>query len=321
MISSDNNSLSVLIREKAVDLGFDLCGIAPARILTEHEARIKNWCSEGMNCDMEYLCRNRDKRINPGLLVPDVKSVIVTGINYYTNRKQGGEGVPIISRYAYGVNYHDVIISKLNELMAFIKSSYPDAGGRSFVDSAPILEKAWAREAGLGWPGRHSVLINSKIGSFFFIGVILINLELEYDKPLAQDNCSNCRLCIDSCPTGAINDNRTINAGKCIAYQTIESKSPIYEGLASRMGGRIFGCDRCQEVCPWNRNAEPNRNTEFEIPSEVKNMTPEDWRNLSQEQFKLLFKRSAISRRKFEVFKKNISIVMNQSDFNLPCQG
>ena len=312
MIASDDKSLSLLIREKAHDLGFDLCGIAPSRILNEHEERIKNWCSSGMNGSMEYLCRNTLTRINPVLLFPGVKSVIATGLNYFTERKQGGKGVPVISRYAYGLKYQDVIKSRLTELLEFIKDNCPGAEGKAFVDSSPVLEKAWAREAGLGWPGRHSIMINSEIGSFFFIGIIFVNVVLDYDKPFAEDHCSSCRLCIDSCPTGAINDDRTINAGKCISYLTIESKLPVPDEIASEIEGRIFGCDKCQEVCPWNKNAQPNRNSEFELPEEVKRMTPVEWRNLSEEQFKRLFNNSAILRQKFEIFKKNISILQDR---------
>lgn len=309
MPPSAEQTLSVLIKEKARQLGFDLCGIAPARILYEHEQIIRSWCTAGMNSDMNYLCRDPEKRINPGLLVPGVKSVIVTGLNYYSDRKQGGEGIPVISRYAYGVNYHDVIKFKLNKLLEFIKCNYQGSEGRTFVDSAPILEKAWACEAGLGWPGRHSVLINDRIGSFFFLGIILINKVLDYDKPFAEDKCSRCRICIELCPTGAINDNRTIDSRKCIAYLTIESKSPVPPELASQMGGRVFGCDICQEVCPWNKNASANTVPEFQIDPEIGQMTREDWQKLSREQFKRLFRKSAIGRKKYETFLNNITIV------------
>jgi len=309
MITSADKTISLLIKEKAYELGFDLCGIAPSKVLKEHESVIKNWCCSGMNGDMTYLGQNIEKRINPGLLVPGAKSVIVTGLNYFTGKKQGGDGIPVISRYAYGINYHDVIKDKLNTILDYIKSIRPEAEGKAFVDSAPIIEKAWAREAGLGWPGRHSILINNKIGSFFFLGVIILNIDLDYDEPFNEDHCGTCRLCIDSCPTGAINENRTIDVRKCIAYLTIENKDPVPEELALKMEGRVFGCDKCQDVCPWNNNAKPHKNPEFEISEELALMNAKEWLNLTRKQFNRLFKRSAIERRTYERLMKNVAIV------------
>jgi epoxyqueuosine reductase len=305
-VSSDKN-ISMLIKEKALSLGFDLCGIARSKILHDHEPVLKKWCSSGMNGQMEYLGRNIARRINPALLFPETKSVVVTGLNYYSERAQGGDGVPVISRYAYGVNYHDVIQDKLNELLCYIKSIYPEADGKSFVDSAPILEKAWAKEAGLGWPGRHSVLINNKIGSFFFLGIVILNLEMEYDEPFSDDHCGTCTLCIESCPTGAINENRTIDVRRCIAYLTIENKAVIEEGLVQKMEGRVFGCDKCQEVCPWNKNAKEHKIPEFKISAELAQMTAYDWENLTEAQFEKLFKRSAIERKTYERFRQNVT--------------
>ena len=309
MTNSSDKTLSVLIKEKAYELGFDLCGIAYSKILKEHEPVLKNWCISGMNGDMNYLCQSTKKRINPGLLVPGAKSVIVTGLNYYTDKKQGGDHIPIISRYAYGINYHDVIKEKLNKILDYIKSIRPEAEGKSFVDSAPVLEKAWAREAGLGWPGRHSILINNKIGSFFFIGVIILSIDLDYDEPFSEDLCGTCRLCIESCPSKAINEDCTIDVRRCIAYLTIESKCPVPEELALKMEGRVFGCDKCQEVCPWNRFAQQHKNQEFELPGEIEMMTADDWINLTREQFNRLFKNSAIARRKYNRFMRNVTNV------------
>jgi epoxyqueuosine reductase len=309
MAAPDIKALSLLIRDKATSMGFDLCGFAPSRPLEEHEPTLRTWCSSGMASDMTYLCRDVEKRINPDLLFPGVKSVVVAGLNYYTRNKFIGNGIPVISRYAYGTNYHDVIKGKLEEILRFIRQSFPGTEGKAYVDSAPLLEKAWAREAGLGWPGKHSVLINDRIGSFFFLGIILINKELEYDKPFAEDKCGRCRLCIEACPTGAINENRTIDTRKCIAYLTIESKLPIPSEIAAEMGGRVFGCDRCQEVCPWNKNASENSVPAFHLNSEIEQMTADDWRNLSKEQFKKLFRRAAIGRKKYELFKENLALV------------
>jgi epoxyqueuosine reductase len=314
MAISSEKSLSILIKENVRKQGFDLCGIAPSRPLEEHAATIKEWCSSGMNGAMSYLGRNIEKRIDPGLLFPGTKSVIVTGLNYYTDKKQGGNGIPVISRYAYGTNYHDVIKSKLNKVLEYIKRISPEAEGKTFVDFSPILEKAWAREAGIGWPGRHSILINKEIGSFFFLGIILLDQELNYDKPFSEDHCTNCRLCMESCPTQAINENRTIDVRKCIAYLTIEAKEPVPEELAVKMEGRVFGCDRCQEVCPWNAKARPNRIPGFQLSVELERMTEEGWINLSGEQFSRLFKKSAIARRTYDWFMKNVTNVTGKSE-------
>lgn len=259
-----------------------------------------------MNGKMDYLASNIDKRINPESLFPGAKSVIVTGLGYYTRRKQGGNGVPILSRYAYGENYHDVIKKKLSKLLEYIKSIVPDAEGRSFVDSAPVLEKAWAREAGLGWPGRHSILINRDLGSFFFIGVIILNVELDYDKPFESDNCGSCRICIEECPTGAINSNKTIDARKCIAYQTVESNEPLPDRVIRTLGGRVFGCDKCQEVCPWNRDAVTHHVPEFEISPELASLSREEWLEMLPASFNYLFRKSAIKRAKYDRFMRNI---------------
>jgi epoxyqueuosine reductase len=309
MTTLSDKSLSVLIKKKAQSLGFDLCGIAPSKALKEHGPVIKNWCSGGMNGEMTYLGKNIEERINPGLLFPGAKSVIVTGLNYYTVKRQGGNGIPVISRYAYGVSYHDVIKDKLNIILDYIKSIDPEADGKSFVDSAPLLEKAWAKEAGLGWPGRHSIVINKKIGSFFFLGVIVVNVDMDYDEPYNDDYCGSCRLCVDDCPTGAINENRTIDVRKCIAYLTIESKNIIPEELASKMEGRIFGCDKCQDVCPWNRNAKSHEIPEFQISDDVECMASEEWYNLTRDQFNRLFNKSSIKRAKYERFIRNIRFV------------
>ena len=302
-------SLSVLIKEKAHDLGFDLCGIAPSRPLKERANVLRNWCSSGMNGEMSYLARDIEKRINPEFLDPDAKSLIVTGLSYYTDKKQTEAGVPILSRYAFGETYHDVIKGKLDKLFAFIKNLEKETKGRPFVDSAPLLEKAWAQEAGLGWQGKHSIVINNKIGSFFFIGILIINLELDCDEPFTGEYCGNCRLCIDLCPTGAINKNRTIDARKCIANITIENRGPVPEEIIPKLEGRVYGCDRCQEVCPWNKDAVPNKNPEFDLPDEIRMMTKEDWINLTKTQFKRLFKGTAIERKKYDPFMLNVTNV------------
>lgn len=311
MNPSAGRNLSLLIKEKAFDLGFDLCGIARSKSLIDYKPFIENWCSSGMNGEMNYLGREIEKRVDPEYLVPGAKSIIVTGLNYYSEKKQSGSNIPLISRYAYGLSYHDVLKSRLDVIIDYIKNINPGIEGRSFVDSAPILEKGWAREAGLGWPGKHSIIINNKIGSFIFLGIIVLDAELDYDEPFKKDLCGTCRICIDSCPTGAINENRTIDARKCISYLTIESKNPVPDEFASKLEGRVFGCDKCQEVCPWNKEAKPHNCHEFELSDELKEMTSSEWINLTQDKFKRLFKGSAIERRKYKRFINTVISISN----------
>jgi epoxyqueuosine reductase len=309
MIPSEDTLLSSAIKNKAIKLGFDLCGIAESRTLSENGSILKAWCAEGMNDKMYYLERNFEKRLDPGYLVSGAKSLVVTGLSYYSENKQLDLNAPIISRYTYGADYHDVILKKLLKLLDFIKSAEPQAEGMAFVDSAPLLEKAWAQEAGLGWQGKHSIVINKEIGSFFFIGTLVLNIPLVYDMPFTSDFCGECRLCIDECPTGAINNNRTIDARKCIANLTIENRGAIPEELIPKLGRRVYGCDRCQEVCPWNRHAVPNSHTELEINEEIANMSLSDWKSLSKDKYEKNFKRSAMGRVKYESLVRNIADV------------
>lgn len=309
MTPSADKTLSMLIKEKASELGFDLCGIALSRPLNEREDILKNWCSIGMNGGMSYLSKDIGKRINPEYLVPGAKSLILTGLSYYTDKQQREPGVPILSRYVFGESYHSVIRRKLDILLSYIKTINPETVGKPFVDSGPLLEKAWAVESGLGWQGRHSIVINKEIGSFFFIGALILNIVLDYDKPVTEEYCGNCRLCIDLCPTDAINENHTIDARKCIANLTIENRGPIPEEIIPKIGGRVYGCDRCQEACPWNKDAKHHKTPEFDLPEEIEMMKKEDWRNLSAEQFKRLFRGSEIERRKYDPFMRNVTDV------------
>jgi len=304
------NRSTALIKEKAQELGFDLCGVAKARTLSEYEPFMNAWCDTGMNSQMVFICRDIEKRLNPGILFPGVKSMVVTGLSYYSEIKQKHPDVPLISRYAYGTDYHEVITKKLEILLAFVKKLHSNADGKAVVDSAPVPEKPWAKEAGLGWRGRHSIMINEKAGAFFFIGILLLNIELIYDEPYVEDHCGSCRLCIDSCPTGAINDNRTIDAGKCIANLTIENRGPIAEEIIPKMGRRVYGCDRCQEVCPWNKDVEPNRNPEFILDERIAEMKVGEWKSMTRERFTSLFTGSAMKRVKYKQFMRNVGIVL-----------
>jgi epoxyqueuosine reductase len=307
---ADGRQLSELIKQKAGTLGFDLCGIAHARALTEVEPVLRKWCDSGMNDAMEYLNRDINKRVDPGILFPGAQSVIVTGMNYFTTPQQKSPGVPVISIYAYGKKYQDVIKERLEQLLDYIKIIDPQADGKAVVDTAPMLEKRWAVEAGLGWQGRHSVVINREIGSFFFIGILILNLGLEYDEPLKKEYCGECRLCIDMCPTNAINGDYTIDARRCISNLTIENRAPVKEEFIPLLGGRIYACDRCQEVCPWNRFAHQHNHNEFDISPELAGMTKDDWNALTEEKFKKLFSETPVGRVKFERFKSNIAAVL-----------
>ena len=302
-----NSDLSSGIKQKAHELGFNICGIAKSRTLEEYGPRLKSWVDEGMNDIMGYLARDIDKRISPESIFPGARSLIVTGLSYYSEKMQEDPNAPVLSRYTYGFDYHEVIKEKLEKLLVWIRSERPEAEGKPFVDSSSILEKPWAREAGLGWQGRHSILINREIGSFFFIGIVILSIDLDYDPPFTEEYCGDCRLCMDACPTGAINDNGTIDARKCIANVTIERRGPIPGELVPHLGKRIYGCDKCQEVCPWNKKAKVKKTPEFTINEEIAGMNPEQWKDLSKKDFTRLFANTAMARVKYEKLMGNIA--------------
>ncbi len=301
--------LSGLIKNKATELGFDLCGIARARRLSECESVLKRWCDEGMHDKMNYLTRDPDIRANPGILFPGAESIVVTGLNYFTDKRQKHPDVPLISMYAFGKDYHNLITGRLEKLLSFIQTIVPGAMGKAFCDDAPVLEKPWAVEAGLGWRGKHSVIINNRIGSFFFIGELVLNIGLDYDKPVEVDKCGSCTACIDKCPTGAINDDRTVDARRCIANLTIGNRGPVPEEIIPLMGRKVYSCDICQEVCPWNAKAKPHNTPEFTIPDELARMTKKEWLSLDRNKFDSLFKGTPVERVKFDRFKRNIEAI------------
>ncbi|MCU0461137.1 MAG: tRNA epoxyqueuosine(34) reductase QueG [Bacteroidales bacterium] len=314
MTAAETGKLSEQIRRKARELDFDICGIAESRKLSERTEVLKKWVEEGMHDRMGYLERNTEKREDPQLLFPGTRSLVVVGFSYYSELKQKDPTAPLLSRYTYGTNYHDVIEKKLEKLLDFVKEKVPGCEGKAFVDSDPLFEKGWAQEAGLGWQGKHSIVISKEIGSFFFIGVLMLNIDLEYDKPYIKDYCGECRLCIEACPTGAINSNRTIDARKCISNLTIGNRGPIPEEIIPKLGGRIYACDRCQEVCPWNQNAPLNSHPEFAIDERIARLTREDWQSLTEDQFKLLFGNTSMERIKFADLKRNISAAIRSMD-------
>ncbi|HEX2920739.1 MAG TPA: tRNA epoxyqueuosine(34) reductase QueG [Bacteroidales bacterium] len=307
MTDSEKKKASEQIKEKASELGFDLTGITSTRILKENAEILKDWCNAGMNAEMYYLANNIEKRSNPDLLFPGTRSVIVTGLNYYTDRKQGGNGIPLFSRYAYGSDYHPIILQKLNALIGHIQEICPGTHSKAYVDSAPIFEKAWAVNAGLGWQGKNSLLLNMNAGSFFFIGIILTDVELENDDPFKEDHCGNCRLCIEACPTGAINSNRTIDARKCISYITVERRTPVTNDEAEKFEDRVFGCDKCQEVCKWNKKATQHNHPELNISDKLRSASASDLLNLTKEDYKRLFLNSSVLRQKYEIFVENVA--------------
>lgn len=306
----DKVDLTRRLKARASELGFNLCGIARVRKLEELTPRFRAWLDAGMHDIMTYLERDPEKRIDPFALLPDARSLVVTGLSYYSEMMQKDPDAPLLSRYTYGTDYHDVIKGKLRDLLSWIEKTVPEVSGKIAVDSSSMTEKAWAREAGLGWQGRNSIIINKEIGSFFFIGILILNIDLTFDEPFTKDHCGECRICQDECPTGAINGDRTIDARKCIANVTIERRGPVPENLVPLLGRRVYGCDKCQEVCPWNRSPEVSRTPEFEIDEEIAGMTAEVWGKLSKEQFTRLFRKTAMKRVSYEKMMSNIEAVM-----------
>lgn len=299
--------LTDLIKKKAHELGFSACGIAAATTLDDHRKALGNWLDEGNHGEMQYMANHFEKRLDPRLLSDGARSVIVVLKNYYPEKSLPPEQPYLISRYAYGTDYHFVIKEKLRQLQDYISVESGESQYRIFTDSAPVLERAWASRAGLGWIGKNSMLITPRKGSYFFIGEIVTSLELDYDQPYGGDYCGDCSRCIDACPTKAIRNDRMIDARRCISYLTIEKKGEIPEEFHQKYRQWIFGCDICQEVCPWNRFSSPHQEEQFIINEEVRNMTPEDWENLDKDNFNRFFKKSPLKRAKFEGVVRNIN--------------
>lgn len=299
---------SDLIKYKAKDLGFLSCGIAKAGFLSEEAPKLEQWLQEGRHGKMTYMENHFDKRLDPTLLVPGAKSVVSLLLNYHSEEKQSDPEAPKISSYAYGQDYHTVIKEKLTQLMLYLREEIGEIEGRVFVDSAPVMDKAWASRAGLGWVGKNTNLISKQVGSFFFIAELIIDLDLEYDLPVA-DHCGSCTACIDSCPTEALIAPYQIDGSKCISYATIELKESIPETFKDKMEGWAFGCDICQTVCPWNRFATPHQETAFMPKKEVLELSSKDWQELTEETFKKVFQKSAVKRAKFSGLKRNIKFL------------
>lgn len=301
---------SGMIKEEAKRLGFLSCGISKAEFLEEEAPRLENYLKNNMNGKMGYLENHFDKRLDPTLLVPDSKSVISLLYNYYPEEKQR-EDTYKISKYAYGVDYHFVIKDKLRELMHFIRENIGEVYGRAFVDSAPVLDKAWAARSGLGWVGKHSLLLTKQRGSFYFVSELILDLELEYDHPVT-DHCGSCTACIDACPTGAIVAERVVDGSKCISYFTIELREEIPTTVKGQFEDWIFGCDICQNVCPWNRFSKPHNEPLFNPHPELLEMSKKDWEEITEDVFRDIFRKSAVKRTKYSGLTRNIGFVKNE---------
>lgn len=294
-----------LIKQEAARLGFEFCGVSKAGFLEEEAPRLEQWLSQNMHGKMGYMERNFDKRLDPRKLVDDAKSVVSLLLNYYTEEKQQDASAPKISMYAYGKDYHTVIKNKLAELMQFIRSTIGEVNGRMFVDSAPVLDRAWAKKSGLGWIGKNANLIHPKAGSYFFIAELILDLELEPDAPIGE-YCGTCSRCIDACPTEAIIKPSVVDGSKCISYFTIELKEQIPVDMKGKFSEWAFGCDICQQVCPWNRFSKPHSEPDFEPKKEMLGMKRNEWKELTEEIFDILFKDSPLTRTGYKNLKRNI---------------
>ena len=295
------------IKSEAKRLGFLSCGISKAGFLEDEAPRLENWLNNNRNGQMSYMENHFDMRLNPTLLVDDAKSVVSLLLNYYPEEVQNSESFKI-SKYAYGEDYHFVIKDKLKEFLFSIQSNIGEVSGRAFVDSAPVLDRAWAAKSGLGWIGKSSNLITQKVGSFYFIAELIIDLDLEYDNP-TTDHCGSCTACIDACPTEAIVAPYTVDGSKCISYFTIELKENIPTDMRGKFDDWAFGCDVCQDVCPWNRFSKAHSEPLFSPNSEMLSMSKKDWIEITEETFRIVFKKSPLKRAKFQGLKRNIDFL------------
>ncbi len=300
---------TAFIKTTAARLGFDYCGIAQAVPLDEDARRLEAWLNKGMQASMQYMENHFELRVDPTKLVPGARSVITLLLNYFPEQHQTADA-PKISKYAYGEDYHQIIQLKLKNLLQEIRENIGAVNGRGFVDSAPVLERTWAQRAGLGWIGKNGNLINKKSGSFFFIATLITDLELSYDDPLVKDYCGNCTRCIDACPTSAILPNRVVDGSKCISYFTIELKEALIpESMSGKFDNWMFGCDTCQDVCPWNRFSKPGSEESFTPIPAILQFSAEDWESVSEETFRIIFKKSPLKRTKFEGIKRNLHFI------------
>lgn len=304
---------SAIIKSETAKLGFDYCGIAKAIRLDDDARRLEQWLNKGMNGTMQYMENYFDLRTDPTKLVPGAESVITLMMNYYPGEIQNPD-TPKISKYAYGQDYHHVIRKKLKQLLQFIRDHIGEVQGRGFVDSAPVLERSWAQRSGLGWIGKNGNLITRQHGSFYFIATLITDLILDYDDPFAKDYCGSCRRCIDACPTNAIQENKVIDGSKCISYFTIELKEQLIpDEMQGKFKDWVFGCDICQDVCPWNRFAVPQQEQAFTPVPEMLNFTTGDWEALTEEKFNEIFQHSPIKRSKYAGIRRNLRFIQQKN--------
>ncbi|MDI9255811.1 tRNA epoxyqueuosine(34) reductase QueG [Flavobacterium sedimenticola] len=306
-MNANTSKYAQLIKAEAQRLGFLSCGISQAGFLEEEAPRLERWLQNGYHGQMQYMENHFDKRLNPTLLVDDAKSVISLLLNYYPEEQQNPESYKI-SKYAYGQDYHFVIKEKLRALLHYIQTEIGEVGGRAFVDSAPVLDKAWAAKSGLGWIGKNSNLLTQQVGSFYFIAELIVDLELEYDNP-TTDHCGTCTACLDACPTQAIVAPYVVDGSKCISYFTIELKENIPNDMKGKFDDWMFGCDVCQDVCPWNRFSKPHREPLWQPHPDLLSMTKKDWDEITEDTFRKVFKNSAVKRTQYRGLQRNIAFL------------
>lgn len=305
---TDLSLITRKIKTEALRLGFSHCGISKAGFLDNEAPKLEQWLKNGMHGTMSYMENYFDKRLDPTKLVENSKSVISLLLNYFPSQKQTYNDAPKISKYAFGEDYHTVIKTRLHELLFFIRENFGDINGRAFVDSAPVLDRAWAKKSGLGWVGKNSNLINPKVGSFFFIAELITDLELLYDAPI-QEYCGTCTRCIDACPTEAIINPKIVDGSKCISYFTIELKESIPSAMKGKLDDWVFGCDICQDVCPWNRFAKPHEEKLFDPKNELIDKNKMEWMEITEDVFLKLFKNSAVKRTGYKGLKRNLEFI------------
>jgi epoxyqueuosine reductase len=307
-LKSSPSKNTALIKTLASSLGFSFCGISKAEFLKDEAPQLEEWLRKGYQGKMSYLENHFDKRLDPTLLVPGAKSVVSLIYNYYPEKDLNKSNDLKIAKYAYGEDYHIVVKDKLKDLLEKITEQIGEVNGRAFVDSAPVMERAWAKRSGLGWIGKNSLLLNRQMGSFFFLAELIIDLELEYDGPI-KDYCGSCTACMDACPTDAIPTPYVIDGSKCISYFTIELKEEIPSEVKGKFENWIFGCDICQDVCPWNSFSKPHHEERFKPPAELEGMTKQQWEEITEDVFQNVFKNSPVKRTKFSGLTRNIKFV------------
>jgi len=296
-----------LIKTEAKRLGFLSCGVSKAEFLEEEAPRLEKWLNQNMHGEMQYMENHFDKRLDPTKLVEGSKSVISLLLNYYPSEEQNPDSYKI-SKYAYGMDYHFVIKDKLKSLLHFIQEEIGEVHGRAFVDSAPVLDKAWAAKSGLGWMGKHSNLLTQQVGSFYFIAELIVDLDLDYDMPVT-DHCGTCTACIDACPTEAIVQPYVVDGSKCISYLTIELKNEIPSEFDGKLDEWVFGCDVCQDVCPWNRFSKSHSEPLLSPHPDLLSFTKKDWEEITEDVFKKIFKKSAVKRTKLSGLRRNVNFL------------